>query len=330
MAKKKKSSGSAATAPVTVASPGFNVFLMWSGAMSKAVAGTLRLWLPKVHQYVKPWMSETDIDRGAVWEAELLTQLSTQRFGIACLTPEIPGGSYWMLFEAGALWRSAPGDSRICTYLLDLRPNDVHQPLQKFQNSIADEGNTFAMIKSLNKALGMPLDEPALLDSFRVRWPELEEALKNIPRGTASRPIARPTPEILEEILTASRNQDRTLQGLVKWALNAEKTLADIKAAHPDLIASLNSPNWIESSLYTGFGGTGTPTPATKVFFTSMESNPFGYPETEKLKRTMGIRNDLADQATTAEAIAKAAEGMKKEASKRKEEAKKKGRHRPD
>ena len=80
----------------------FNVFISWSGERSKHVALGLRDWLPAILQTAKPWMSESDIDKGARGVEEIGKALSDIEIGIVCLTPENLD-SRWILFEAGAL-----------------------------------------------------------------------------------------------------------------------------------------------------------------------------------------------------------------------------------
>ncbi len=78
------------------------VFISWSGERSKAVAQAWHDWLPNVIQAVEPWMSETDIAKGARWGMDMARELDETRVGIICLTPENLNAP-WILFEAGAL-----------------------------------------------------------------------------------------------------------------------------------------------------------------------------------------------------------------------------------
>src|SRR5260370_28578273 len=83
------------------------VLLSWSGARSAALAHALREWLPTVIQAVEPWMSESDIDRGARWSEEIVAQLEVARVGIICITPDNVS-SPSLHFEAGALLPTPP------------------------------------------------------------------------------------------------------------------------------------------------------------------------------------------------------------------------------
>jgi hypothetical protein len=79
-----------------------DVFISWSGLRSGAVAEALRNWLPKVINALKPWLSTTDIDKGARWSTDVAVRLEVAKAGIICLTPSNLH-SDWILFEAGAL-----------------------------------------------------------------------------------------------------------------------------------------------------------------------------------------------------------------------------------
>src|SRR5690349_15568152 len=96
------------------------IFISWSGTKSLEVARTLRQWLPRVLQPSKPWMSETDLEKGIRWGTEIGTKLEQMKFGIICLTSENLD-SRWINFEAGAISKTVE-KTFVCTYLIDLKP----------------------------------------------------------------------------------------------------------------------------------------------------------------------------------------------------------------
>src|SRR5215203_5752571 len=107
------------------------VFISWSGDRSNQVARALRTFLGDVNQAIEPWMSETDINAGSRWGADLARQLEESNFGIICLTPESLSSS-WLMFEAGALSKSVQG-GRVCPYLIGVGRHEIQVPLAQFQ-----------------------------------------------------------------------------------------------------------------------------------------------------------------------------------------------------
>src|SRR4030081_1653296 len=102
-----------------------NVFISWSGERSRRAAEALRGWLRIVLQNAKPWMSDTDIEKGSRGLDEVSRALEGMKVGIICLTPENLA-AHWILFEAGALSKFLDTKSRLCTYLLaGLQPQHV-------------------------------------------------------------------------------------------------------------------------------------------------------------------------------------------------------------
>jgi hypothetical protein len=79
-----------------------NVFISWSGETSRKIAEELYRWIPSVLQFVQPYFTPNDVEKGAKWSSEIAQKLSDTHVGVICLTRE----NYekpWILFEAGAL-----------------------------------------------------------------------------------------------------------------------------------------------------------------------------------------------------------------------------------
>ena len=182
----------------------YNIFISWSKERSKAAALALREWLPSVLQAAKPWVSDTDIEKGSHGLEEIDKALNL-KIGIICLTPEnLP--SIWVHYEAGALSRSVDDRARVCPYLLaDLRPQDVEGPLGRFQLTRADKEDTRKLVHTINRNLNTRVADDLVDKVFDRMWPDLEAKLSNLPAPVGAIARKRSTDEMVAEILDLNR-----------------------------------------------------------------------------------------------------------------------------
>lgn len=191
------------------------VFMSWSGTRSHEVAKLLGDWLQDVIQAVKPWISSAGIDRGELWFRKISDNLGEVNQGIVCLTPENKENP-WIMFEAGALLKGLP-EARVMTFLIDLKHQDVREPLSQFNHTTASKTDMFALVKTLNSRLGeAALVEARLTSVFNTFWPQFEEKYAAI--MTAHKPetqvVERPQSEILSEVLETVRGLKQQLRVL--------------------------------------------------------------------------------------------------------------------
>ncbi len=192
------------------------VFISWSGDRSRAVAELLDEWIQCVLQAIRPWMSSKDIDRGSLWFSEISDQLKDTKIGIICLTRDNLNKP-WILFEAGALAKGL-SSARVCTFLIDIEPTDVDNPLAQFNHTMPDREGLYELVRTLNSALGeRALREKVLEQVFNTYWPQFEsgfkEALKNNESGAAHIPV-RSEESLLSEVLRTVRTLDRRLRSV--------------------------------------------------------------------------------------------------------------------
>lgn len=185
-----------------------DVFISWSGERSRAAAEALRGWLPKIINAIKPWLSSADIDKGARWSTDVASRLEGAKAGIICLTPSNLH-SDWILFEAGALSKTFQ-NTYVCPFLIGLEPSDVKPPLAQFQATKAEKDDVLKLLKTLNSALGdNALPETHIEEAFDVWWPKLDSQLKNLPLEKTHVIPHRSERDLLEEVLSLVRNQNR-------------------------------------------------------------------------------------------------------------------------
>lgn len=192
------------------------VFLSWSGDLSHKIACVFRDWLPSVLQYVQPYVSSEDIDKGARWSTDIAQELEASAYGIIVLTRDNTDAS-WIAFEAGALSKALE-KGRVSPFLVNLKRSEIQGPLLQFQSTIFDKEDIFKLLVSINSSADdvEGLEPPRVQRIFDVWWPQLKEQLDSVIKTSGDKPkrVAKGTTsdsEILEEILELVRTQQRIL-----------------------------------------------------------------------------------------------------------------------
>lgn len=190
------------------------VFMSWSGARSKAAAELLHDWIKCVVQASKPWISTRGIGRGTVWFTEINNELKDTSVGIICLTHENKN-SPWILFEAGALAKGLT-TTRVCTFLVDLGPNDIQDPLAQFNHTLPTRDGLWSLVRTLNSTLESMLDGPTLEVVFEQFWPDFEKKFAALLADHPQVGVVevRSKDDLLSEILENTRGLNQRIRAL--------------------------------------------------------------------------------------------------------------------
>ncbi len=186
------------------------VFISWSGDLSNKLAEAVRQWLPGVLQFVKPYFTPSDIEKGTRWGSDIMSELESSDIGIICLTKDNLNKP-WILFESGALSKNFD-KAHVCTLLFNVDTTDLKGPLTIFQNTRFDKKDFKKLVKTINDSGGDSKLEDTVLDGvFTMWWPKLEEQVsKIIKEHKTSEPDENRTErDILEEVLELTRLSTR-------------------------------------------------------------------------------------------------------------------------
>jgi len=182
------------------------VFISWSGDLSNKLADAVRQWLPGVLQFVKPYFTPSDIEKGTKWASNIAGELESADIGIICLTKENLAKP-WILFESGALSKNLES-SRVCTLLFGIDSTDLKGPLTTFQTTKFEKSDFKKLVKSINNTGGdSKLEENVLDQVFDMWWDKLETQINDIiaNHNNAEETEHRSERDILEEVLELSR-----------------------------------------------------------------------------------------------------------------------------
>ncbi|MFL9890220.1 TIR domain-containing protein [Paraburkholderia sp. RL17-381-BIF-C] len=232
------------------------IFISWSGDRSRYIAEALREWLPKVMQTVKPWMSDADIFAGSRWLNEVSSELATTNFGLLCVTPENQSNA-WLLFEAGALSK-ALNEASVCPLLYEMAPSQLSGPLAQFQANPLTRDGMRRIVTTINRALQVgELAQADLDESFDVWWPRLEARLASTPVADQKVPAARSTDEILDELVTNTREQIRRENLRLEWQQTRDKEMDEMTNVMKGFAQIMQSASVMLSPGSQGLGSPG-------------------------------------------------------------------------
>jgi hypothetical protein len=191
------------------------VFLSWSGQKSHELAKIFYEWLPNVIQSLDPFISSSDIDKGARWASDISKNLQDINFGLVFVTKENISAP-WVLFEAGALSKSLH-DGRVAPIIFDIVTADLSgSPLLQFQVSLFKEDEILKLLNSMNAALGdKAVREDVLQKTFQKFWPDLQAKVEKIvAKAVPGEPSSAAADRPLDELLVLSREQLKTIKAL--------------------------------------------------------------------------------------------------------------------
>lgn len=214
------------------------IFISWSGEKSKEIAEYLKKWIEQIIQSAEPWIS-VDIDKGKKWNQEISHNLEESKVGILCVTRDNINAP-WMLFEAGAISKSA--DSYVCTFLIDLSPTDLTGPLSIFQATKFNKEDVFKLLTTINQIIHKLESKSLSIDNlkslFDVFYPKLEQEIRSILNRNSKEDekVIRTDRELLEETVQILRTFK---QSKVGQALDAKKLLEFYAEKYAKMIGSI-------------------------------------------------------------------------------------------
>lgn len=202
------------------------VFISWSGEKSKQVAEWIDTWLQCTIQSSDPWLSSRSIDRGATWFTEIMNELSDTSIGIICLTKENKDKP-WILFEAGAIAKGL-SSNRVCTFLIDLEPIDLVNPLAQFNHTLYNRESLLQLLMTINNLSESPLKPFILEKVFDKYWSEFQERFNQI-LATNAVPIEntkRDEEDVLSEVLNVVRSLDKRINRIEEQDIRVKTSIS--------------------------------------------------------------------------------------------------------
>jgi hypothetical protein len=120
------------------------------------------------------------------------------------------------LFESGALAKGL-SSNRVCTFLIDLSPTDLENPLAQFNHTFPTRDSIWELVRTINLTLKEnALKESILARVFDTYWTQFETDFKKIIETTPEVKIQvkRKDDDIMLDVLSTVRMLDRRIRSM--------------------------------------------------------------------------------------------------------------------
>lgn len=156
-----------------------NIFLSWSGEISKSFAKALKSWISNYFDFKVDFFLSEEISAGKLWYDAIEENLNKCELGIFCLTAENLK-SPWLGFEAGWLSKRFL-DGTAIPLLLNVNPEDYNQsPLSGFQSKKVDLNGILYVLKQINALSKNKIRDTILQNNVENNFNVLNKELKTI------------------------------------------------------------------------------------------------------------------------------------------------------
>lgn len=155
------------------------VFISWSGKKSQCIADLFQKWLQDVFQ-IETWSSIKDIEKGDLWEVDILNALKQISVGLFFITKE-NWDTPWINFEAGAISKGTI-NKKVCVINIDSNEIPAHSPLSHFQASHFNKQDIYDLTKQICEGITNKsnFNSEKFDKDFQKNWSRLEKPYKKI------------------------------------------------------------------------------------------------------------------------------------------------------
>lgn len=195
------------------------IFLSWSGELSRAVAELFQDWLPNVIQDCNEFFISTEIAKGTEWYSNISENLRSSEVGIAFITAE-NASTPWLNYEAGALLaRFREDQSKLIPVLINLKNSDYDGPMANLQlTNLTEDKDIRGLVLDIARHVNSPAQESTIGRAFEVFLPDFKNRLQKLVKESPTElPAPRRTVEQkLDEILELVRSTSGPVQGITR------------------------------------------------------------------------------------------------------------------
>ncbi len=157
-----------------------NIFLSWSGNLSKAIASGFNEILPDVIQRVKPFFSPEKIGNGEVWFTSIVEALKASDLGIVFLTKD-NFNEDWIIFEGGGIIAKGWLYVILCDFTIaEFNKSECFFKKLNVTEFKNDHGMEDVFVSMKNRLGLTDIKDETIRRTFKHNWPAIKDKIYSL------------------------------------------------------------------------------------------------------------------------------------------------------